>query len=144
MDIITGSDISTAIEIEKEFAALKQVERFETWHVLHGGIYSRMICVKAGEAITGALIKIPTTLTISGSMKVLVGDHVYNVDGYEIVAAPANRKQVMYAISDTYVTMSFKTKALTIEDAEACFTDESHRLISRLPDSINHITIGVL
>jgi hypothetical protein len=58
-----------------------------------------------------------------------------------VVAAPANRKQVVHAMEDSYVTLSFPTNAKTIEDAERDMTDESHRLQSREKESFNLINI---
>jgi len=139
---MSNEDIAVAVATEDMLSQLDPIEYFETWHTLHGGIYSRTIKLKEGEAIVGALIKIPTTLSISGNMKLYIGNKVEVIDGFKIIAAGKHRKQVMFAISETYVTMSFATKAISIEQAESEFTDESDRLVSRLKDSINHITIG--
>lgn len=103
-----------------------------TYHVLHGGVYARTIMVPKGALITGALIKIPTTLTVCGKCSVLIGDALeVMIDGYHVFAASAGRKQAYIAHEDTWITMSFKTNATTIEEAEAEFTDEAERLMSR-------------
>jgi hemolysin-activating ACP:hemolysin acyltransferase len=50
--------------------------------------------------------------------------------GHNVLPASANRRQVYVAIQDTTVTMSFRTWAQTVEDAEREFTDEYDRLLS--------------
>lgn len=117
--------------IEDEVLKVPQVE-IPTHHVLHAGIYSRTICIPAGVVLTGALIKIPTTLVINGCASVLIGDgEEVLVQGYKVLAASAGRKVAYIAHADTYVTMYFKTDAKSVEEAEAEFTDEADRLLSR-------------
>jgi len=124
-----------------EHALLEQDQAsMETFHVLHSGVYSRTICLTAGAIMTGALIKIPTTLVISGNASVLVGDcEEIKISGYHVIAAPAGRKQAFIAHTDTWITMTFCTKAKTIEEVETEFTDEADLLLSRY--NVNHITI---
>lgn len=102
-----------------------------THHVIHAGVYSRTICIPAGVVLTSALIKIPTTLTICGKASVFVGDKEVLVEGYHVLAASAGRKQAYIAHEDTHVTMSFRTNARTVEEAEEEFTDEAALLMSR-------------
>jgi hypothetical protein len=99
-----------------------------THHVLHAGVYSRTICIPAGVALEGALIKIPTTLIICGRAVVLLGD------GEE------GRKQAYRAHADTWITMSFRTQATTVEQAEAEFTDQADQLMSRTGENVVVIT----
>lgn len=112
-----------------------------TTHSLHGGVYTRTIMIPAGVILTGALIKIPTTLIVSGKVTVYVGEQPSHFDGYNVLAASANRKQAFVAHTDTYLTMIFKTDAVTVEEAEEQFTDEFLLLSSRHPESINHFII---
>ena len=112
----------------------------ETSHLIHDGIYTRTICVPAGVMITGALIKIPTTLTVSGECVVLIGEgDSIEIKGFAVIPASSGRKQVFIAISDTHISMSFKTDARNIKDAEAEFTDETEILKSNT--NKNNITI---
>lgn len=126
-------------QLEERVLAVPQVP-IATHHVIHAGVYSRTIMMPKDTVLTSALIKIPTTLVICGDCSVLVGntDEV-RVTGYRVLAASAGRKQAYIAHEDTFITMSFKTKARTVEEAEAEFTDEHERLMSR--HGINDILI---
>lgn len=132
----------TAIEkvraIEKRASELEQIPLVTT-HVLHAGVYSRTIMLKAGTFITGALIKRTTQLIFSGHAMVYIGDESVELIGYKTMAASANRKQAFLALEDTHLTMLFATSATTVNEAEEEFTDEAHLLISRLPTNINTI-----
>ena len=112
-----------------------------TEHVLHAGMYSRTIKVPAGVTIVGSLMKIPTILILSGDFIIYIDDTPIKLHGYNVFTGNANRKQAGHAISDTYVTMVFPTKAKTIEAAEAEFTDETHLLFSRHEGAVNYIEI---
>jgi len=137
---MTSKELKLATEAEEYLSSLPQCE-LTTSHLLHGGVYYRTMHLEAGKVITGALIKIPTSIIISGHVMVYIGDEVTDVNGYMVIPASKNRKQVMYAISDSYVTMSFPTTAQTIEEAEDEFTDEAKRLVSRGELGINIINI---
>jgi len=124
-------------------AALKKVRRFEadllttaqpdlsTHHTLHAGIYTRTVKLRAGSRMTGALIKIPTTLVITGDVTVFIGEGTIELFGYNVIPASAGRKQAFIAHTDVAMTMMFATKATTVEEAENEFTDEAHMLLSR-------------
>jgi len=114
-------------------ARLRQLPQVptRTAHLFHGGIYSRTIRIPAGAILTGALIKIATTLSISGDVTIFTGGDDIHLQGYHLIPASAGRKQAFRAHADTYLTMSFKTDALTVEQAESEFTDEGHLLLSR-------------
>lgn len=133
---MTSKDVALAEKAEKALLELEQ-SKCVTRHTLHAGVYTRTILLKKGEALVGALIKIPTTLMINGVIRVYVGGEVYNVDGFKAFVADANRKQVMIALEDTIVTMIFKTEAKTIREAEDEFTDDGDKLMSRQPSAIN-------
>lgn len=107
-----------------------QIE-FETLHVLHGGMYARTVTIPAGGLITGALIKIPTMLIISGAVTVYTDDGPADFIGYHVIPAAAGRKTAFLAQIDTELTMMFPTAARTVEEAEAEFTDETDLLVSR-------------
>jgi hypothetical protein len=113
----------------------------DTHHVLHGGQYTRTVMIPANTAVTGALIKVATTLIVAGDCTVYIGDETVHLVGYNILAASAGRKQAFVAHSDTYLTMTFATSAKTIEQAEDEFTDEADLLLSRSDVGQNTITI---
>lgn len=125
----------------EEFSATLPQVQIDTDHVLHGGQYTRTIFIPQGTMLTGVLIKVPTTLIISGDCWVYIGDAVVRVEGYQVLAASSGRKQAFIANEGTYLTMSFATKATSIEAAEEEFTDEAHRLLSRSKDALNSFTI---
>lgn len=102
-----------------------------TEHILHGGMYARTIRLQPGVIITGALIKIPTLLIFKGHADVLLGDEWVEMEGSCVLCGIAGRKQVFVTRSDTELTMIFPTQAKTVEEAEAEFTDEADRLMSR-------------
>lgn len=141
----TARGVETVRAIEQRVLELPQLD-IATYHVLHAGVYSRTICIpKApGEGekniLTTVPIKIPTTLTVCGKCSVLIGDaEEVLVEGYHVLAAAAGRIQAYIAHEDTWITMSFKTNARTVEEAEAEFTDEHERLMSRR--GVNHVII---
>jgi hypothetical protein len=116
-------------------------EQLHTDHVLHGGVYSRTILIKAGCVLAGALVKVPTTLTLFGDITVFANDESVRLTGYNVLPASGNRKQAFIAHEDTYLTMAFMTSATTIADAEKEFTDEADNLLSRHESSTNTINI---
>ena len=125
-------------------AALRAAGDFElvTDHVLHAGVYHRTVKLAAGSVITGALVKVPTTLVVSGDATVSLGEgQSVRVRGFHVLAASAGRKQSFVAHTDTVLSMSFKTDACSVAEAEDEFTDEAHLLISRLRPDLNTITI---
>lgn len=136
------TDTSIAKVRALEQAAMQETQsELHTDHVLHGGQYTRTIKMPAGMMITGAQIKIATTLIVAGDCTVYIGDEAVRLTGYNVLAAGANRKQAFIVHSDTCLTMTFATKAKTIEEAENEFTDEAHLLLSRSAVGQNTVTI---
>lgn len=128
---MTPEAIDKVRRLEECVLALPQVE-LETRHALHGGMYARTIRIPAGVIITGALIKVPTLLIVQGKASVYVGlDEPLHLDGYNVLPASAGRKQVFVAVTDTWLTAVFATKATTVDEAERAFTDEHERLATR-------------
>ena len=133
--------LEQAQNIEGFLSDLPQIE-VTTWHTLHAGVYTRTIFMAKNSVISGALIKRSVNLIISGRVVVSIGDNeAVEYDGYTVLTAAANRKQVFIAKKNTYLTMYFATEAKTIEEAENEFTDEGDKLISRKPEGINHVVI---
>lgn len=118
----------------------EQVE-IHTDHVIHGGMYVRTIFIPADVYLTGALIKVPTTLIVSGDLTAYIGDDAINLCGYNVLPAMAGRKQAFRTYTDVHMTMIFPTKARTVEEAEQEFTDEVDNLMSRDRPDLNTITI---
>lgn len=127
--------------LEARLLAMEQVP-IRTHHQIHGGIYTRTICIPKGVTVTGALIKVPTTLIISGDLTVFTGTDEVRVTGYAVFPGSAGRKQAVQAHADTWVSMSFPTKAMSLAEAESEFTDEEGMLASRHSNSDQVIITG--
>lgn len=115
--------------LERAATEFPQVH-IETTHAFHAGLYARTVKIPAGVIITGALIKIPTLLIISGEVVMYLDGSPKKLHGYNVFAASAHRKQAFVAITDTHLTMLFPTTATTVEEAEAEFTDEVSLLMT--------------
>lgn len=122
--------IAKVAQLEAISLTMPQVD-IETRHVLHGGMYARSIMIPADTILTGALIKIPTILIISGDITVFIGDETLELHGYNVLPASAGRKQAFVAHTDTEMTMLFPCDAKTVEEAEKMFTDDADSLMSR-------------
>lgn len=135
---MTPQAVDKVRELETRLLADSQV-LIPTDHILHAGMYARTIVVPAGVALTGALLKIATLLIISGDMILYVDGAPHRLTGYNVFAGSAHRKQAGLAVTDTAVTMIFKTDVKTVAEAEEEFTDEAHMLWSRIDGAINNI-----
>lgn len=138
---MTPDAIARVADLEQQILALPQVE-IHTQHVLHAGMYARTIMIPAGVVLTGALIKRPTLLSISGDVLVSRGDDEgVRITGTAVLPASAGRKQAFVTYADTTVTMVFPTQATTIDQAEAEFTDDTELLMSHRDPAYNTIII---
>lgn len=98
---------------------------------IYAGIYSRSLFMPAGLFMTGALVRIPTLLTIWGDVMVWIGHESLRYTGHAMLEAAAGRKQMFRTFADTHITMAFATTATTEAEAEEEFTPEADRLASR-------------
>lgn len=130
-------------KVRKLEERIRQVHQLTitTDHVIHGGMYSRSLFMPMGAVMTGALIKVPTILIISGHVTIWLDNECTEIAGYQVFAASAHRKQAFAFHQDTHMTMIFATQSTTVQDAENEFTDEADRLMSRNDSSINNINI---
>tara|TARA_R110000787_G_scaffold31625_1_gene83782 strand:+ start:433 stop:852 length:420 start_codon:yes stop_codon:yes gene_type:complete len=104
----------------------------ETHHVIHGGMYCRTIMLPAGHVLTGALVKVPTLLTISGCVTVYLGDSgSVEIEGHAVLPARPGRKQAFVSHTDTHISMTFATSAQSVDAAEEAMTEEADNLMSR-------------
>lgn len=136
---MSADAIARVRAMEAEAALLPQVD-IHTRNLLHAGLYARTIRLPAGAALTGALIKIATVVIVSGHVSIYVDGEVIELAGYHVLPASAGRKQAFLAHADTDITMLFPSRAATVEAAEAEFTDEADRLLSRSHGSTSLIT----
>lgn len=136
----TEDALEKIIAFEGKVSELPQ-KRFQIEHVLHGGMYSRTCRLDKGDLIVGAKIKVPTQLVIHGTAYVFAGEKWFGIEGFQVVAASAGRKQVFLALAETEITMIFPTKAKTVSEAEAEFTDEAAKLQTQCTEGNDLVTI---
>lgn len=127
---MSAASVEAVRDLEDAVLQLPQV-KIDTAHALHAGMYARTIMIPAGVVITGVQIKIPTILIISGDALVYGDDGATQFTGYHVTLGAVGRKQAIYAVADTWLTMLFPTEAATVAEAEAEFTHEPERLASR-------------
>ncbi|MDR1360681.1 MAG: hypothetical protein LBJ82_06855 [Deltaproteobacteria bacterium] len=130
LPLMGPGEIEKVLRLEAAALALPQVA-IPTDHVFQAGMYARTIMLPAGALLTGALIKIPTILIISGDVLIYGENGPERFSGYHVALGRAGRKQAFYALRDTYLTMLFPTEATTVDQAERQFTDEYEKLFSR-------------
>jgi hypothetical protein len=138
---MSSDELMDVRRLEAEILELDQVE-ITTHHQIHGGIYTRTICIPKGVAMTGALLKVATTLTISGDLTVYTGAEAIRFTGFTVFPGSAGRKQAVYAHEDTWASMSFPTKATSVDEAEKEFTDEWEKLGSKNSSSDQLVITG--
>lgn len=126
--------------LETQIAKMPQIN-IDTDHVFHAGMYARTVTIPAGSVITGTLIKVATILIVNGHVHVFIGGEVREMIGYHVLAAGTHRKQAFVAVTDTQLTMIFKSEAKCTEQAENEFTDEGCILMSRTEGAVNNITV---
>lgn len=105
---------------------------------IHEGVYYRTCRVPKGVTIIGALIKIPTTVIVSGDCMVSLGLTVGRLTGYHVIRAEAGRRQAFRAFEDTCITMCFKTNSKDVKEAEKEFTDEWMLLTTNRDELLNN------
>lgn len=120
-----------ALKEFEEYLSHQPQVRIETEHHLHAGVYSRTVYIPKGVVATGVEIKCPTQLIMSGHARMTVGNEVVELKGYCVLEGGGRRKQIVYALEDTYFTMLFATDAKSVAEAEEEFTDEADRLQTR-------------
>ena len=130
LPVMGRSEVDRVRQLEKEAFDLPQVY-IPTDHVFHAGMYARTIKIPAGVMLTGAQIKIPTILIISGDTLIYGENGSRRYAEYHVALGRSGRKQAFYALKDTYLTMLFPTGATTVDEAERKFTDEYEKLFSR-------------
>lgn len=136
MDLV--EDMNTVLQSHEHQIAIS------TDHVLHGGVYYRTLMIPAGVFLTGATIRVNTTLIINGKCVFYTDGPPLAIRGSAVVPAFAGRRQAVYAEEATIITMSFATDASTVEEAEEQFTPDARRLGSRShPECNTYLVTGV-
>lgn len=132
---MSETSIARMAAIEAEMRGCNQQIGLKTQHVLHGGMYCRTILLPEDKQIVSVLIKIPTTVIVSGDCFMRVEDGWRHLLGYNVLPASAVRKQQFYANADTHISMFFPSQAETVDEAEREFTDAFQDLLSRRIDA---------
>lgn len=110
-------------------------------HLLHGGLYARTARIAAGMAFTSVLIRIPTVVILAGRCCIYCGDRWQTLEGYHVIPASGQRIQAYATLAETAITMLFPTRAKTVAEAEAEFTEDAGGLLSRRRPEDELITI---
>lgn len=139
---MTVEAINKVRVIENASLDLCEQVQFPTEHLIHGGMYSRTLRMQAGQVLTGALLKVPTVLIVSGDCAVFIGDETIELRGYSVLPGSACRKQVFLAHTDVCMTMLFPTQSLTVAQAEQEFTDEYAMLMTNRHDCATTLITG--
>ena len=135
-----GNAALNNVRVLEQFVRAAPQYAVETHHVIHGGMYCRTIMLPAGHILTGALVKVPTLLTINGQVTVYLGDSgSVEISGHAVLPARPGRKQALVSLTDTHISMVFATNAQSVEEAEGLMTDEADSLMSR--SNINTVVV---
>jgi len=143
IDEITAKSKKAIHDVERLEAAVMDCEQVDikTIHTIHAGTYLRTITMPAGCLVTGAIIKLDTTLIVSGDVILYVDGEPVHVSGYHILPAHKGRKQAVLANTESNLTMVFPTQATTVDEAEREMTDEFEKLGNRKQPDCNIIQI---
>lgn len=109
----------------------------QTHHYLWAGVYYRWVCMPEGVVLTGAVIRIPTLLTLSGDVSVWVEGTWTRYTGVAVLPCEPHRKSLMVAHIPTHLLMGFGTAATTADEAEREFCEHPERLLSRAQPELN-------
>jgi len=94
--------------------------------------------MKPGTYVMGAHYKVSTTVILAGNLWAYVGQGWKQFSGYNVIPASKGRKQLFATpyenTEEAMITMSFRTDAKTVEQAENEMTDEAELLMSRQSD----------
>ena len=104
--------------LAEKLNSMPGAEKLEISHLIHGGTYTRTSKLPAGRISCSAMLKIPTQLIVSGHCRIVSEGDVIEVDGFKVLLGVPGRQVVVYAISDTWFTCLWATKAKTVEEAE--------------------------
>lgn len=111
-------------------------------HLIHAGMYARTVRLGPGVALAGALLKVATTVIVSGDCTVFTGDEAVELTGYNVLAGSAGRKQAFLTHGEVCITAIFATSAATVREAEAEATDEHESLQTRRVEAGTQVISG--
>ena len=106
-DIVPTGEVPTLDNIEEFNELLQQFpqEHIPVQHLVHGGMYSRTIRVKAGTYAVGAMLNHDNISVMVGDCTCSTDDGMVRLTGFNVLPASAGGKRVGYFHSDTDWTM---------------------------------------
>lgn len=118
--------------LQGAIAELDQV-MLPTEHLIHAGMYARTIRMAPGVVLAGAMLKVATVVIVNGPCTVFLGEEARELDGFNVLAGAAGRKQAFVSHGEVCITAIFPTSAQTVAEAEVEATDEYDALQTRTP-----------
>lgn len=77
-------DLDETMRMRAVVAEMPQYD-FPTEHFFHGGMYVRTVKMPASSILCGAVIKVPTLVTVAGDCIVKVGEDAREIVGYAVL-----------------------------------------------------------
>lgn len=140
---MSADSIEFVRETERVSLAMCEQVEFPTEHLLHAGMYARTLHMQPGQILTGALLKIATTLVVAGDCSVFTGeDSLLELRGYSVLPGSAGRKQIFVAHTEVSMTMLFPTDSKTVAECERQFTDEYALLMTNRQANVQTLITG--
>ena len=117
------TDLQRMRAFEEFLKALPQVDIVPE-NLLHAGCFCRTIRVPVGVTLTGALMKVPTILIVSGHCVLTSDGKAEELKGSFVFDCAAGRKTAFLTLAETMITCVFATQATTVADAVREMTDD--------------------
>lgn len=108
--------------IETELLKQPQLE-LPVRHFFSPGVYARELFIPAGTLLTGKIHKCAQINILSkGVIRVLIGEHVEEIEASYTVVSPPGTKRIAYAVTDCIWTTILPTDETDPEVIERRFT----------------------
>lgn len=124
------STLEAVRELEDVLLTMPQVD-LHTSHLIHAGMYARMIFIPAGTVLTGALTNADNVCVVYGDITVTTDDGPQRFTGFHVIPAKAGSKRAGVAHADTWWVTIHRTDQTELADIEDAMTGESDRLQTR-------------
>lgn len=123
--------------IEAEMKKQPQLElRHENYFSL--GVYARALYIPKDTILVGKIHKYPQlNILASGSMQVLVGEEVKQIEAPFIVNSPAGTKRIAKALSDCVWVTVHGTNLTDVDEIESHFIAQDEDEFQKFIDELN-------